>query len=83
MVGGWSYRKGCDLIIEAMKQMKLKFLHVGSIVDIPFPTNIPHFTHIDAVDQSKLINYYHQAKNLSISITRRWIWYGIITSHGM
>lgn len=62
MVGGWSYRKGCDLIIEAMKQMKLKFLHVGSIVDIPFPTNIPHFTHIDAVDQSKLINYYHQAK---------------------
>ena len=35
MVGGWSYRKGCDLIIEAMKQMKLKFLHVGSIVDIP------------------------------------------------
>ena len=73
MVGGWSYRKGCDLIIEAMKQMKLKFLHVGSIVDIPFPTNIPHFTY-------KLLP---SSKNLSISITRRWIWYGIITSHGM
>ncbi|MBS5528123.1 MAG: glycosyltransferase family 4 protein [Prevotella sp.] len=62
MVGGWSYRKGCDLIIEAIRQTNLKFLHVGGIVDISFPKDHPNFTHIDAVDQTKLINYYHQAK---------------------
>lgn len=62
MVGGWSYRKGCDLIIEAMKQMELRFLHVGGIVDIQFPSDEPNFTHVDAVDQSKLVNYYNQAK---------------------
>ncbi len=62
MVGGWSYRKGCDLIIEAIKHTNLKFLHVGGIVDISFPEDLPNFTHVDAVDQIKLINYYHQAK---------------------
>lgn len=61
MVGGWCYRKGCDLIIEALRGTELKFLHVGSIVDLPFP-NLPNFTHIDAVDQTQLINYYNQAK---------------------
>lgn len=62
MVGGWSYRKGCDLIIEAIKQTNLRFLHVGGIVDIPFPRDLTNFMHVDAVDQTKLINYYHQAK---------------------
>lgn len=62
MVGGWSYRKGCDLIIEAMRQMKLNFLHVGGIVDIPFPEHEQNFTHIDSVHQTELINYYHRAK---------------------
>lgn len=61
MVGGWSYRKGCDLIIEVIKQTGLSFLHVGSIVDIGFPQE-ENFTHVDAVDQLKLIEYYHQAK---------------------
>lgn len=62
MVGGWSYRKGCDLIIEAIKQTQFNFLHVGSIIDIPFPKEIPNFTHIDAVEQHQLLNYYQQAK---------------------
>lgn len=61
MVGGWSLRKGCDLIIEAVTQMNLKLIHIGSIVDIPFPQS-PNFVHIDPVDQSKLIEYYNMAK---------------------
>lgn len=62
MVGGWSYRKGCDIIIDAMKQTSLRFLHVGSIADLDFPKDMPNMTHIDAVDQTQLVNYYNQAK---------------------
>ena len=61
MVGGWSYRKGCDLIVEALKDSNLRFLHVGGIVDLEFPS-FPHFTHVDSVDQRQLINYYNMAK---------------------
>ena len=61
MVGGWSYRKGCDLIVEAIRRTGLEFLHVGGIVDCPFPQE-EHFTHIDPVDEKRLIDYYSQAK---------------------
>lgn len=61
MVGGWSYRKGCDLISEAIPKTQYSFLHVGSIGDCPFPSN-SQMTHINAVDQTKLINYYNQAR---------------------
>ena len=62
MVGGWSYRKGCDLIVDAIKTMNLRFLHVGSLVDLPFPQGDPRFTHVDAVEQSRLEEYYAQSK---------------------
>lgn len=62
MVGNWSYQKGCDLIIDAIKHSDYKFLHVGSIVDCPFPTEDKRFTHVDAVDQPKLNVYYNKAK---------------------
>lgn len=62
MVGGWSYRKGCDLIIEAIKRTGLNFLHVGGIVDLAFPVGIPNMTHVNAVDQCELINFYNQSK---------------------
>lgn len=61
MVGGWSYRKGCDLIIEAINRTGYSFLHVGGLVDMEFP-KMPNFTHHGIVDQKELINYYHQAK---------------------
>lgn len=61
MVGGWSYQKGCDLIIEAIRKTNYTFLHVGSIADLTFPQE-DKFHHVDAVDQSKLIDYYNQAK---------------------
>lgn len=61
MVGGWSYRKGCDLITKAIPKTRYNFLHVGGIVDLPFPNN-PQMIHIDSVDQTKLIEYYNLAK---------------------
>lgn len=61
MVGGWSLRKGCDLIINLCKKYKYSFLHVGSIVDLPFP-NIENMNHVDSVNQNEFVSYYAQAK---------------------
>ena len=62
MVGGWSYRKGCDLLIEFCKKYpNYSLLHVGPIVDITFP-EVSNMKHVDAVVQSSLINYYKKAK---------------------
>lgn len=61
MVGGWSYRKGCDLLTKVCKAKNYTLLHVGPIVDLPFPADDKR-THIDAVDQKLLINYYKKAK---------------------
>lgn len=61
MVGGWSWRKGCDLIIDAIKKTDYTFLHVGGLVDIPFPSD-KQFTHIPPVDQKQLVKYYNRAK---------------------
>lgn len=61
MVGGWSYRKGCDLLIEFFRKSELTFLHVGPIVDLTFPAE-HNMKHIDSVDQKKLIEYYRQSK---------------------
>lgn len=61
MVGGWSYRKGCDLIEQAIRKTNYNFLHVGGIVDLDFPKG-DNFTHVNAVDQRQLVNYYNQAK---------------------
>lgn len=61
MVGGWSKRKGCNLIVEAIKQTNWQFLHVGSLVDMSFPEH-PQFTHIDSVNQDLLMFFYNMAK---------------------
>jgi len=61
MVGGWSYQKGCDILVDACTKLRLKLLHVGSLVDLKFP-QINNFTHVEPVDQKKLVNFYNQAK---------------------
>lgn len=62
MVGQWCHRKGCDLIIDVCKRDSLTLLHVGPIVDMDFPSDDSLFTHVDAVDQKELLNYYSKAK---------------------
>jgi alpha-maltose-1-phosphate synthase len=61
-VGNWSLRKGCDLIISScLKELELKFLHVGPVGDAKLPRDT-NFIHIDPVDQRRLNKYYHMAK---------------------
>ncbi len=66
MVGGWSLRKGCDLLVEAVRRKGYSLLHVGGIVDLKFPSE-EHFTHVDAVDEKELPNYYQVAKIFVLS----------------
>lgn len=61
MVGGWSYRKGCDLLSEFCKKSNYKFLHVGALVDLAFP-QCENMTHIEPVDQKQLFNFYSKAR---------------------
>lgn len=61
IVGQWSHRKGCDLLIEVCRKYKYTLLHIGNILDMSFPAD-ENMTHIDSVDQSLLINYYRMAK---------------------
>jgi starch synthase len=60
-VGAWSYRKGVDVLVAAWRQLDgVRLLHVGAVVDAPLP-DAPGFTHVDAVPQSRLRDYYAQA----------------------
>lgn len=59
--GGWCYQKGCDLIYNLSMNSDYKFLHVGSVVDVPLPST-GNFMHFDTVDQSELYEYYARAK---------------------
>ena len=61
MTGGWCYRKGCDILVEAIKKTNFHILHVGNILDVPFPDH-PQFTHVDKVNQPELINYYNKSR---------------------
>lgn len=62
-VGNWSYQKGCDLLTEACERGRFTLLHVGNIIDCQFPQNA-NSTHIDAVSQLELVDYYAEAKVL-------------------
>lgn len=61
MVGQWSKRKGVDMAVEACKNLGLSLLHVGAIVDMPFPKDT-NFIHVNPVNEYELIKYYSQAK---------------------
>lgn len=61
MVGNWSKRKGCDVLIEVCKKYNYSLLHVGAISDVIFPDEI-NFKHQNIVPESELIYYYSKAK---------------------
>lgn len=61
-VGGWSLRKGCDVLIEALRGMDdIELIHVGGLGDVSFPHDDPRFQHIGMVPQSRLAKYYAKA----------------------
>lgn len=60
-VGGWSRRKGVDMLVEAVRSLDdVRLLHVGGIVDLPFPDD-PRFEHVDPVPQWRLKEFYARA----------------------
>ncbi len=61
MIGLWCYRKGCDLIEEAIRKTGFSFLHIGNIIDLPFPEG-PLFTQVGQVSFAELKQYYNKAK---------------------
>lgn len=61
-VGTWSYRKGCDLLVEAIGQFegRVNLWHVGGLGDAPLPDK-PWFRHQDPVPQWQLREWYARA----------------------
>lgn len=60
-VGGWRFEKGCDLIVELCQKHHYRFIHVGALVNMPFP-EVENMVHFDPVDQKELVKYYAMAK---------------------
>jgi glycosyltransferase involved in cell wall biosynthesis len=57
-VGQWSYRKGVDVLAEAIRMMRgVRLVHVGALSDAPLPNDL-NFTHYDHVSQQKLPEFY-------------------------
>lgn len=65
VVGNWCYQKGVDVLVEACRLRKFTLLHVGKIGDAPFPDG-ELFSHIDPVEESRLPEFYAQAKVLCL-----------------
>lgn len=60
-VGGWSYRKGCELWAEVLERLpELRLTHVGKRDDAPFPDS-SRFTHVEPVNQWELQKFYANA----------------------
>jgi alpha-maltose-1-phosphate synthase len=60
-VGQWSYRKGVDVLVEAVRMMRgVRLVHVGAPSDAPFPNDL-NFTHHDHVSQQRLPDFYAEA----------------------
>jgi glycosyltransferase involved in cell wall biosynthesis len=57
-VGQWSYRKGVDILVNAIQEIEgVRLIHVGALLDAPFP-NHPCFVHHDPVPQWRLKQFY-------------------------
>ena len=60
-VGQWSFRKGADVLVEAVRMMRgVRVLHVGALSDAPFPSDL-NFIHHDHVSQQRLPEFYAAA----------------------
>jgi glycosyltransferase involved in cell wall biosynthesis len=61
VVGQWSYRKGVDTLVTAIGSISnVRLIHVGSLIDAPFPVD-PRFVHYDHVPQQELPRFYEMA----------------------
>jgi glycosyltransferase involved in cell wall biosynthesis len=61
MVGNWSMRKGCDVLVQAWRRLNgVRLLHVGAVLDAALPDE-PGFEHYDAVPMQRLKEFYGQS----------------------
>jgi len=61
-IGVWSFQKGCDLLLPAVKRVPgLHLVHVGRVGDCPLPETGANFSHVKAVSQMELPSYYASA----------------------
>ena len=61
MVGTWSWRKGCDVLTQALRDLPdIRFIHVGALADVPFPS-LPNATHFEPVSAEQLSRFYRDA----------------------
>jgi glycosyltransferase involved in cell wall biosynthesis len=61
-VGSWCFRKGCDVLAEAVMQVPgVRLTHVGPIGDLDFPSGDDRFAHVDPVPQPQLARLYAAA----------------------
>jgi glycosyltransferase involved in cell wall biosynthesis len=61
-VGGWSRRKGVDVLMQAIQALpEVQLTHVGGLVDLPFPQGDAQFTHVGPVPQWQLKDHYARA----------------------
>lgn len=66
-VGGWTLRKGADVLTAAMEHLPgVRLIHVGGLGDVPFPRS-DRFVHVDPVPQSQLPAFYAQANAFVIA----------------
>jgi len=60
-VGNWSYQKGVDVLTKAINDLDgVRLIHVGALVDAPFPDG-SQFVHHDPVPQLNLKSFYEAA----------------------
>lgn len=66
--GQWSYRKGCDLLVEVLRRNPdYQLLHAGTIGDIAQTTDLPNIKHMGHLDQKELVSAYHNADALVLA----------------
>jgi glycosyltransferase involved in cell wall biosynthesis len=60
-VGSWSYQKGADVLSKAIQKIDgIQLIHVGSLGDVPFPSD-SRFVHHGPVAQWRLKSFYQAA----------------------
>ena len=80
-VGNWSYQKGVDVLVSAIETLEaVRLIHVGTIVDAPFPEN-DRFVHFAPVPQWQLREFYQSAHVLALP--SRQDGFGVVLSQAL
>lgn len=67
-VGQWSLRKGSDILVRAVRRLEgCRLLHVGTLVDVEFPSDDNRFEHVEPVQQQELRHYYERSDVLVLA----------------